>query len=151
MVYFPPVSPTKALSSPPPYFQQICSDPRLSTPFRNILSSYGEELLLFRPTRKLEGYPCRLSATAYSIYSHLSSIHSLRMRHAVVRRTHLLWSINRYSSNLIKYHFIKKCVDLLELSFSPDVILPALHKDLQALLREPRAHLPKHLSDRTTF
>jgi hypothetical protein len=34
---------------------------------------YGEELLALRPTPKLEDHPCRLSATAYSIYSRLPS------------------------------------------------------------------------------
>jgi hypothetical protein len=55
----------------------------------NIL--YGEGLLVPHPTPKLEDHPCRLSATAYSIYSQLPSVsrgllstHNLRTRHAVV-------------------------------------------------------------------
>jgi hypothetical protein len=58
--------------------------------FRNMILFYGEELLAPRPT------PCRLSSTAYSMYSHLpsktggrSSIRNPRMRHAVVTGTHL--------------------------------------------------------------
>jgi hypothetical protein len=53
---------------------------------------FYSELLTPRPT------PCRLSATAYSIYSQLpsisggrSSIRNLRTRHAVVTVTHLSW------------------------------------------------------------
>jgi hypothetical protein len=49
----------------------------------------GEELLAPRPTPKLEDLPCRLYATAYSIYSQLeavSSIRNLRTRPAVVAR-----------------------------------------------------------------
>jgi hypothetical protein len=50
----------------------------------------GEELLAPRPTPKLEEPLCRLSATAYSIYSQLPSIleaRNLRTRHAVVTVT----------------------------------------------------------------
>jgi hypothetical protein len=90
-----------------PYFQRICPGPRLSTPFHNIFSFYGKELLSFRPTPNLDGCTCRLSATAYSIYWLLSSIHNLRMGHAAVRGTHLSWSLNRYSLNLIMYNFTK--------------------------------------------
>ena len=42
---FPSCFPTKTQSSPP-YFQRICPGPRLSTPFRNIFSLYGEELFV---------------------------------------------------------------------------------------------------------
>jgi hypothetical protein len=70
--------------------------PRLFCLFRNIMIFYGEELLAPRPTPKLEDNPCRLSATAYSMYSKLpsitggrSSIRNLRTRHAVVTGTHL--------------------------------------------------------------
>ena len=35
---------------------------------------FGEELLAPLPTPKLEDHPCRLSATAYAIYSQLPSI-----------------------------------------------------------------------------
>jgi hypothetical protein len=59
--------------------------------FVKIKFFYCEGLLASRPTSKLEDDPCRLSTTAYSIYSQLSSvtgelpsIRSLRARHAVV-------------------------------------------------------------------
>jgi hypothetical protein len=39
--------------------------------FITSLFFYGEELLAPCPTPKLEGHPCRLCATAYSIYSQL--------------------------------------------------------------------------------
>ena len=56
---------------------------------------FGEELLAPRPTPKLEENFCRLSATAYSIYSQLPSrmeavsSSSPRTLHAVVAGTHL--------------------------------------------------------------
>jgi hypothetical protein len=42
--------------------------------FRNRIRFYGEELLTTRPNSKRRTTPCRLSATAYSIYSQLPSI-----------------------------------------------------------------------------
>jgi hypothetical protein len=63
--------------------------------FRNMVIFYGEELLAPCPTPKLEDHPCRLSTTAYSMYSQLpsisggrSSICNLRTHHAVVTGTH---------------------------------------------------------------
>jgi hypothetical protein len=49
--------------------------------FRNKLIFHGEELLAPRPTPKLEDHPCRLSATAYSIYSRLPSISGGHLLH----------------------------------------------------------------------
>jgi hypothetical protein len=40
----------------------------------------GEELLIPRPTPKLEDHPNRLSATAYSIYSQLPSISGILVK-----------------------------------------------------------------------
>jgi hypothetical protein len=61
--------------------------------FVTLNNFYAEVLLPPRPTHKLEDRPCRLSATAYSVYSQLlsvpgglPSIRSLRTRHAVLRR-----------------------------------------------------------------
>jgi hypothetical protein len=52
--------------------------------------------------------PCRLSSTAYSMYSQLHSIlggrysiRSLRTRHAVVTGTHLSWNRNEYQGYLL--------------------------------------------------
>jgi hypothetical protein len=74
----------------------IGSGPRLCRLYRNIIIFYGEELLAPRLTPKVEDPPCRLSATAYSMYSQLpsitggrSSIRNLRTRHAVVTGSHL--------------------------------------------------------------
>jgi hypothetical protein len=54
-------------------------------------------LLVLRPISKLEGHPCRLSATAYSIHSH-SQLCSIPGDHphpqsvdASQRGTHLMW------------------------------------------------------------
>jgi hypothetical protein len=64
--------------------------PRPFVTFLNKIVSYGENLLASRSTPpKLEDHPCTLSATACSIYSQVSSIHSLRTRHAVVTRVPL--------------------------------------------------------------
>ena len=41
---------------------------------RNMIQFYFEQLLAPRPNPKLEADPCRLSATAYSIYTQLPSI-----------------------------------------------------------------------------
>jgi hypothetical protein len=57
-------------TSPPP----VQSGPRLCDMFRKKDNFYGEELLAPRPTPKLEDHPCRLLATAYSMYSQLPSI-----------------------------------------------------------------------------
>jgi hypothetical protein len=56
------------------FIQRIRPSPRLLVIFRNKLIFYGEELLDPRPTSKWRTTPCRLSATAYSIYSHLPFI-----------------------------------------------------------------------------
>ena len=42
--------------------------------FSNMVCFYGEDLLAPRPTPKWRTTPCRLSATAYSVYSQLPSI-----------------------------------------------------------------------------
>ena len=56
-------------------YQSISPGPRLNVwMFRNLIRFYGEELSAPRPTPKPEDHPCRLSATAYSIYSQLPSI-----------------------------------------------------------------------------
>jgi hypothetical protein len=55
---------------------------RLCVTFRNKLVIYVEELLAPVPTFKLEVTPCRLSATAYSVYSQLSSISGDRLLHS---------------------------------------------------------------------
>jgi hypothetical protein len=61
--------------------------------FRNNKNFYGERWLARSPTPSWRTTPCRLSATAYSIYSQLPSvagglpsIRNLRTRHAVVTR-----------------------------------------------------------------
>jgi len=63
--------------------------------FRTVVRFCGEELLAPCRTSNLGATPCRISATAYSIYSQLSSIpegrsyiRNLRMRLAVVTGTH---------------------------------------------------------------
>ena len=70
---------------------------------RNMTRFYDEELLTLRPNPQLEDTLCRLSATAYSIYSQLSSvsggrssIRNLRTRHAVATGTHLSWTIHGF-------------------------------------------------------
>ena len=56
-------------------YQSISPGPRLSVwTFRNKIRFYGEELLAPRPTPSWRTTPCRLSATAYSIYSQLPSM-----------------------------------------------------------------------------
>ena len=66
--------------------------------FRSKIRLYGEELLAPCPAPKQEDHP--VSAVHYCLFNiftatlHIagrSSIHSLRMRHAVVTRTHLSW------------------------------------------------------------
>jgi hypothetical protein len=65
--------------------------------FRKILNFYGEELLAFRQNPpSWRPTLCRLSATAYSIYSQLpfifgglSFIRNLTTRHTAVTGTHL--------------------------------------------------------------
>jgi len=46
--------------------------PKPCATFRNKLACHGEELLATRPTPKLENHSCRLSATAYLVYSQLT-------------------------------------------------------------------------------
>ena len=55
-------------------YQRISLSPRHMYLFRNKVSFYGEELLALRPTPNWKTTPCRLSETAYSIYSQLPSI-----------------------------------------------------------------------------
>jgi hypothetical protein len=53
---------------------KVPAGPRLTLwMFRNMILFYGE-LLAPRPTPKLKDHPCRLSVTAYAIYSQLPSI-----------------------------------------------------------------------------
>jgi hypothetical protein len=55
--------------------QSISPSPRLSVlTFRNMIRFYGEELLAPRPTPSWRTTPCRLSTTAYSVYSQLLPI-----------------------------------------------------------------------------
>jgi hypothetical protein len=80
----------------------------------------SEDLLAPHPTPRLEGTPCRLTATSYSIYSQLSSMSgdpssfcSQRSHHAVVTGTHL----TRTSTNSIfifssKENSLKHCLFL---------------------------------------
>jgi hypothetical protein len=76
------------------FVQGICPGPKLLVHFRNKVIFYGEELLAPRPTPKLEDHPfvgCPWLLIQY-IRSYppylegISSIHNLRMRHAVVTR-----------------------------------------------------------------
>jgi len=71
----------------------------------NILRFQGEMLLPPCPTPKLEDH--RLSSVCdclfniFAVTLHIggrSSICNLRMRHAMVTRTHFSWEINSYSS-----------------------------------------------------
>jgi hypothetical protein len=64
--------------------------------FRNMINFYGERFLPPPQPLTWRTTPCRLSTTAYSVYSQLSSIsggrssiRNLRTRHAVVTGTHL--------------------------------------------------------------
>jgi hypothetical protein len=66
--------------------------------------------------------PCRLSATAYSIYSQLPSVpgglpstHNLRTRHAMVTRTHLTWAGGHFS---YKYRDQTKIMTMFDKSWS---------------------------------
>jgi hypothetical protein len=74
-----------------PYTQRISPGPRLCIVFRNMVISFGEELLAPRPTPKLEDHP--LSAVRDCIFAatlHIgcrSSIRNPRTRHAVVTGT----------------------------------------------------------------
>ena len=54
--------------------QRVNPGPKHVFMLRNYASFYGEELLAPRPIPTLEDHPCRLSATAYSIYPQLPSI-----------------------------------------------------------------------------
>jgi hypothetical protein len=69
--------------------------------FRTVVRFYGEELLAFHRISKLGTTPCHLSATAYSIYSQLSSIsegrsyiRNLRMHRDMVAGIHCSWNIH---------------------------------------------------------
>ena len=65
----------KCLHPVPILSQNISPGPRLSMwTFPNMIHFYGEELLVPRPTPKLEDHPISASATAYSIYSQLPSV-----------------------------------------------------------------------------
>jgi hypothetical protein len=75
------------------FIHSIRTGPRPFVTFCNKLIFYGEELLTPRPTPSWRSTPCRLSATAYSVYSQLPSIsggrvlqRNLKTRHAVVTR-----------------------------------------------------------------
>ena len=91
--------------------------------FRNKVCFYGEDLPALRPTPKLDGHP--LSAVRdclFNIYAsplHIggrSSIHNLRICHAVVTGTHLSWFICLYI-----YHNFWGCVmDRTGLELSSD-------------------------------
>ena len=103
--------PTKTLYAPLPspyvlHALPIWLFPKLLWLFSNILSFYGKELLAQPPSRRTT--PCRLSATAYLIYSQLPStsagrsyIRNLRTRHAVVTGTRLsLWQGPTYHGKI---------------------------------------------------
>ena len=72
---------------PEPYrHQRICPGPRHLFMFRNCASFYGEELYAPQPTNQMTT-PCRLRATAYSIYSELPSILEVVPPSATLART----------------------------------------------------------------
>jgi hypothetical protein len=66
---------------PEAYIQGIRPGPRLLVVFRNKLIFYGEELLAPPQPPSWRTTPCRLSATAYSIYSQLPTIPGGRLLH----------------------------------------------------------------------
>jgi hypothetical protein len=79
-------------------YQRISPGSRRKYPFRNVIRSYGEELLATRPAPKLEYH--RLAAVFNCLFNIFaatlriegrSSIRSLRMRHAVVTGIQLSW------------------------------------------------------------
>jgi hypothetical protein len=79
-------------------YQRTSPGPRLCIVVCNLVIFYGEKLLAPFPNPSWRTTPCRLSATAYSMYSQLpsisaggSSIRHLRTRHAVVTGTDISW------------------------------------------------------------
>jgi len=109
-------------------------------PFRNMIHFYGEELFATRSTPKLEDLPCRLSATAYWIYSHLTSIlevfppsatwgpaiplwqgptyrrQEVTVLRVSVKSDSVLWSLTYAHSILtgkVKYILVLKCQQIL--------------------------------------
>ena len=96
------------------FFCIVCTN--LSMHVRNICicisaSFYGEELLSPHPKPTLENTACRLTATAYSIYSLLPSVlkavppsENLKKRHAVV--TGIEFSCVSYTYDVIPYNII---------------------------------------------
>ena len=53
--------------------------------FSNTVGCYDVELLVTHPTTKLEDPPCRMSATAYSVYFQLPSIAGEHVLHPILR------------------------------------------------------------------
>ena len=80
-------------------YQRISPGLRHFYPFCNKACFYDEELLTPRPTPKLEDTPCRLSATAYSIYLQLLSILEVIPSSGTWGRTMLWWQGHGPPSN----------------------------------------------------
>jgi hypothetical protein len=83
---------------------------RLVHMFRNIILFHCEYLLTTRPTSSWRTTLCRLSTTAYSMYSQLlyitggrTSICNQRTRHAVVIGTHLTRVLYVYILKIVRY------------------------------------------------
>jgi hypothetical protein len=81
-----------------PYHQRISPGPRLCDLFRNMVFFTMRTCQHLAQPPSWRTTPCRLSATAYPMYSQLpsisggrSSIRNPRTRHAVVTGTHLSW------------------------------------------------------------
>jgi hypothetical protein len=81
--------------------------PRLSLQMmRNRIRFYGEELLAPLPTTKLKGHPCRLSATAYSVFSQVPSILEAVPPSATWGRAMLWWKGPTYHGQKTTRSFI---------------------------------------------
>jgi hypothetical protein len=71
----------------------VAPEPELSSPrwtFRNKLNFNGTGLLAPAQPQSWRATPCLLSATAYSIYSHLPSISEGRLLHRNPRKRHAM-------------------------------------------------------------
>jgi hypothetical protein len=82
-------------------FQRICPSPRPCVTFHKKLASYGDKLLSSPPSLQagepqLVSCPWLLVQYIFSYLPHLeavSSTHNLRICHAVVTGTHIMWNV----------------------------------------------------------
>jgi hypothetical protein len=115
-----------------------CPYPQLLWLFRYMIHIYGEEFLAPRTQPKLEDRPCRLPATAYSIYSQLPSIFVAVPPSAVWELAMPWWQELTYHGDMCtQKHNLKHVLFYVRVCLLPPSALIVHCSDIKEYLRVP--------------